>query len=212
VGIVTLLAVPMRWYVYHHGTHVQARIHKLEPRTSKKGGDYYVVGFDYELNRRRYSEEFDSLSAAERMRTKIGDTIDGRAAAVFGHALFLKSSLDINDDVLRLGLFSLFWNGIMSAFVYMLWIHPIRQRLLVRNGDTAPGTITRRTETRGKGTTYTLCYTFRTRFGEVIETKSNVSQAGYHAAFEGAPVTVIYNPSRPKRSVPYEYSDFLVID
>src|SRR4051812_24379460 len=45
IGILTLLAVPTRWYVYHHGTHVQAKIHKLERRTSKKGGDYYVVGF-----------------------------------------------------------------------------------------------------------------------------------------------------------------------
>src|SRR3954466_12986520 len=70
IGILTLLAVPTRWYVYHHGTHVQAKIHKLERRTSKKGGDYYVVGFDYQLNGRRYSEEFDSISADEGMRTK----------------------------------------------------------------------------------------------------------------------------------------------
>jgi hypothetical protein len=212
IGILTLLAVPTRWYVYHHGTHVQAKIHKLERRTSKKGGDYYVVGFDYQLNGRRYSEEFDSISADEGMRTKIGDTIDGHAASVFGHAEFLKSSLDINDDVLRLGLWSLGWNGLLSVFVYLLWIHPIRQRLLVRNGDTASGTITRRTETRGKGTTYTLWYSFRTRFGEDIETKANVSQVDYRDAFEGAAVTVIYDPGRPKRSVPYEYSDFLVFD
>src|SRR5580765_790588 len=62
-GIVTLLSVPTRWYVYHHGTHVQAKIHKLEARTSRKGGDYYVVGFEYQLDGRRYSEEFDSITA-----------------------------------------------------------------------------------------------------------------------------------------------------
>src|SRR5262245_1056934 len=71
-GIAILLAVPTRWYVYNYGAHVQATIHKLELRTSKKGGDYYLVGFDYQIDSRRYGEEYESLTAAEGARAKIG--------------------------------------------------------------------------------------------------------------------------------------------
>jgi hypothetical protein len=210
IGIVTLLAVPTRWYVYNHGTHVQATIHKLERRTSKKGGVYYVVGFDYMLGGRRYSEEYESLSNAEGSRTRIGDKIDGRAAAPLGYTEFLRTTLDIRSDLLALGAWSLVWNLFIGLFMYLLWVVPIRQRLLARGGLAAAGIITGRKETHGRGTTHTLFYTFHTEGGQLVQAKSDVSQGPYHAAREGAPVTVIYDPKKSTRSLPYEFSDFIV--
>lgn len=210
IGVVTLLAVPTRWYVYHHGTHVQATIHKLQRERSKKGGDYYSVAFDYTLDGRRYSEEYETLSLAEGAHTKIGDKLDGRAAAVLGHALFLRTARDIRGDVLALGACSLLWNALVWLAMYVIWIIPIRQRLLAKHGLAAPGAITRRKETRGRGTTYTLFDAFPIPDGQLVQAKSDVSQPGYFAACEGAPVTVIYDPNKPTRSLPYEFSDFLV--
>jgi len=210
VGIVTLLAVPTRWYVYHHGAHVQAIIHKLERRTSRKGGDFYVVGWHYQFDGREYSEEYESMAESEGSHANIGDQIDGRAAAILGHAMFLRTSLDIRDDVMRLGVWSLIWNCFMLAAVYVIWVVPIRWRLLAKNGLTSSGRITGRQERKGRGSTYTLFYTFETINGHTIEARSTVSHEGYRAAFEGAPVTVIYDPRRPKRSLPYEFSDFIV--
>ena len=210
VGIVTLLAVPTRWYVYNHGTHVQATIHKLERRTSRKGGVYYVAGFDYMLGDRPYNEEYESLSDGEGGRTRIGDKIDGRAAAPLGYAIFLRTSLDIRSDLLALGAWSLVWNAFIGLFTYFLWVVPIRQRLLAKRGPAAAGVITGRKETRGRGTTYTLFYVFHAEGGQPVQAKSNVSRGPYHAAYEGAPVTVIYDPNKPTRSLPYEFSDFII--
>lgn len=210
VGIVTLLAVPTRWYVYNHGTHVQATIHKLERRTSKKGGVYYVAGFDYTLGGRPYSEEHESLTDAEGRRTRIGDKIDGRAAAPLGYAIFLRTSLDIRSDLLALGGWSLARNAFIGLFIYLFWVVPIRQRLLAKHGLAAAGVNTGRKETRGRGTTYTLFYAFQAPGGQRIQAKSNVSREGYQAAHEGAAVTVIYDPNKPTRSLPYEFSDFII--
>jgi hypothetical protein len=212
IGIGSLLTVPTRCYVYNFGTHVQATIHKLERRTSRKGGDYYVVGFDYTLGWRRYAEEYESLSVAEGAHTRVGDKLDGRAAALLGHALFLRTSLDIRSDLLGLGTWSLLWNGFVWTVMYIIWVVPIRGRLLAKNGPAAPGVITSRKEKRGRGSTYTLFYTFRTAAGHLVRAKSDVRLEGYRAAYEGAPVTVIYDPRKPTRSLPYEFSDFIVAE
>lgn len=210
-GIGMLVAVPLRLYVYHDGTPVKAVIHSLQKRNSKKGGDYYVIGFHYFLGGHQYNEENESLTADEGARTKIGDTFDGRAATILMMPWFLRADLDIKRDAITLGGIALVWNTFVGIAMYMLWVVPTRQRWLLRRGEETKGAILGRTVTaRARGTTYHVLYKFTTADGEPIKTGCDVSKEACESANPGDPVTVIYNPRNPKRSLPYELCDFSV--
>ncbi len=206
-----LVAVPLRLYVYHYGTPVKAVIHSLEKRNSKKGGASYVMGFHYFLDGHRYDQKNESLTADEGAHTKIGDTFDGRAATILSMPWFLRANLDIKSDAIILGAVALVWNTFVGAFMYMLWGVPTRQRWLLRHGEETKGVILGRTvAARGRGTTYRVLYKFTTPSGELIKTGCDVSKEACESSNPGDPVTVIYTPRNPKRSLPYELCDFYV--
>jgi hypothetical protein len=209
-GIVMLLAVPVRLYVYNRGTPVKAIIHHIEPRTSRKGGDFYVIGYHYVLNGRRYDDENESLTVAEGRRTKFGDTIDGRAAAFLGQAKFMRLS-EGNNGTWRLLVFALLWNGVVGVFVYITWVMPIRDRRLVRSGTATPGVITGSKESRRRGVSHTISYEFVTADGQMFTGTQDVSKRAWEIPEDGAVITVIFDTCRPQqRSLVYELSDYIV--
>jgi hypothetical protein len=210
-GIGMLLDVPARFYVYHCGTPVKAIIQSIERRASKKGGDYYVIGYHYSLNHRRFDEENQTLSAGEGMHTKVGDTIDGRAAGMLvGSPMFLRTD-EGDGDTWRLLWISLVWNCFCALGIYVAWVIPIRQRRLVRFGVATPGVITERKESRRRGVTYTIAFEFVTSGGDMVTGEQDVSKRGWDLPGDGSMVTVIYDPRRPRRRrIVYELSDFAV--
>jgi hypothetical protein len=205
-GVFFILAVPTHLYVHYLGTPVTATIDRIEPRTSKKSGDYYWVTYHYMLDGRRFSD-----GESRQVRPAVGDTFGGRAAAFAGHGMILAPEFSVVRDVLPLLGAAIFWNGVLSMFLYVLWVVPIRQHWLARHGEATLGTITGKVVHRGKSTTYTVSYQFDVD-GKDYRGKCDVDSAAYDLAREGMPVTVLYDPSRPKRSLPYEVCDFVVIE
>jgi len=134
-GVFLLLAVPTRLGVRYLGTPVTATIERFELRTSTKSGDYYLVTYQYMLNDRRYTDE-----VIREVRPNVGETFAGRAAAFAGHGMFFPSTFSITRDILPLLGAAIFWNGVISVFLYIAWVVPIRQRWLVRHGDATLGT------------------------------------------------------------------------
>ncbi len=106
--------------------------------------------------------------------------------------------------------FALFWNGIVSIFVYLFWIAPIRMRLLVRRGEVARGTVVGTRIKTGKSTTYYVKFRFKVaETSEEVEKEMTVpAQEMYEYAHAGLVVTVIYDPRKPRRALAYELSGY----
>jgi hypothetical protein len=203
MGVFLLLLIPVRLYVHYWGTPVTATIDTFEARPSKKGGDYYYIHYHYVLNGRRHEG-----TETRNLRPAVGQTFAGRAAELNGHATIDPPTLRAGDILPLVGI-AIFWNGVLWAFLYIAWVAPIRQRRLARYGEATGGVVTGKQARRGKGTTYSVSYEFEVD-GHKLRGKFDVTSAAYGRAHQGMPITVLFDPSRPKRSLPHELSDFLV--
>jgi len=209
IGIALLVAIPINLYIQTCGRPVTATVDKLDTHKSSKGKIYYRVHYHFTLDARRYDSQ-DSVPLDTWNRTHAGDAIAGRAASVFGHALFFSAGPFGGPSVLVLTGFALFWNSIVGVFFYIAWIAPIRQRLLVKYGAAAPGVVTGKHVIRGKNTRYKISYTFASRNFGKQSGSCTVSRSMYDAAQADAPCTILYNSEKPRRNLAYEFCDYRV--
>lgn len=102
------------------------------------------------------------------------------------------------------------WIVWQSLFQYVVWVVPLRQQWIAVNGLVTSGRVTGRRTVSGKGANYYITYAFTTPDDRLIECESEVASDAYERSFVGALATILYDPLRPRRSLPYEYSDFIV--
>ena len=111
-------------------------------------------------------------------------------------------------------LMALFWNGIVSVFVYVLWVAPIRNRRLIRSGETTAGKVLKTRISRGKSTSYyaTFGFTDPATGQEIQREMSLPGRPQYNQACAVQSVTVIYDPRHPRHALAYELSGYRVAD
>jgi hypothetical protein len=95
---------------------------------------------------------------------------------------------------------------------------PLRQRALVRAGVATEGTVVRKEVSAGRRPSWAVQYSYRApRYGapaggEAAEkewqAQMAVSREDFEATQLGAPVTVLYDPLRPGRSLIYAFADY----
>jgi hypothetical protein len=210
IGMGMLLSIPVHLYVSNFGTPVTATIDQASSRPNSKGRMVSEVAYHYVLDGHRY-DEATSLDSKTLARMHQGDHLEGRASAFMGKALFVGPEWQHMGALGLLGM-ALFWNGILSVFLYGVWYVPLRDRWIVRSGEPAIATITGRKEVRGKGTRYILSYAFTLPDGEPFTGKCDVPHPAYQQIADGTPVTVLYNPRRPRSNLAYEFCDFEIRD
>lgn len=115
--------------------------------------------------------------------------------------------------LLLVSFFALFWNGILSVFVWQAWIAPALHRRLYRLGRPAAGTVTGKNVLAGDdASTHILHYRFaaggEAGTPEMVEGKMAVRQEDYAEVREGERLTVLYAPGRPRRSVLYRFGEY----
>jgi hypothetical protein len=237
-GIFLIVSIPFGWYVEHFGTPVTATVDRRETQPTKKGGKLYQLYYHYDFGGRRFEgsesvseEQYNQAGGVDAggstgltpgSSTAIttrpsssksagtGVQFEGRAVAVLpGHPYFRAPSEWGGWSLLPMLGFALFWNGILSFFLYAIWILPLRQRLLVKRGEVATAAITSRKIHRGKGTTYTLMYRFTAEGGGEYTGACNVTKSDYENIPDGAPVLVVYKPTNPRHNLAYRFSDFI---
>ena len=114
----------------------------------------------------------------------------------------------------------LFWNGILSMFVWMAWIAPWRKRQLLIHGAATGGQIIAKDRvTGGKGgPRYQVQYAYfvpqeetagLAPMGLPCNGQMEVPVNDFTAADIGQSVTVIYDPRKPKRSLVYEFAEYV---
>jgi hypothetical protein len=205
-----LLLVPARLYVHWFGTPVAAVVDRIQSRTTRKGGHWFDVDLHYDFRGQRFVEEHQTFSTEVGRQTHVGDALDGRAVTVLGHTFMLRRAADVRSTTILFAVVGVFANGLMSIFYYIAWILPIRRRWLAMFGQEARGKVTARKAFYGRTAAYAVSYTFHTADGRQIKAKSSATAAGYSAARIDGDVTVLYNPRRPKHSLAYECSEFIV--
>ncbi|HYE17579.1 MAG TPA: DUF3592 domain-containing protein [Tepidisphaeraceae bacterium] len=102
--------------------------------------------------------------------------------------------------------------GLLCWALYLAGVvRPRRRRWLYTDGAAVPGTVTGGWTRRIKSSTmYHIGYQF-TPAGESAPRAASHTVAGeaeYEQALSGKPVTVLYDPARPKRNVMYEYGGY----
>jgi hypothetical protein len=202
-----------------YGKNLVAKVTDTHTSRGSKGGTTYHVAYTYSVEGREYSDT-DTVRAGTYEALRNPKILEGRAATVrvryLGsgplHFHVLTQDGSAWGAVGFLLFFVLFWNGLLSVFVYVLWVAPIRQRSLIRNGEVTAGTIVSSRVHRGKGTTYYATFRFRDpERGEEITQEMQVPGEAQHSALKpGFEVTVLYDPSKPKRATVYEFCGYKV--
>jgi len=199
------------------GTDIAATVTKAHTSETRKGGTIYYIDYKYAAAGREYTNS-ESVGAMTFGRVSNPAELEAERPRVrvrhfeFGplrHHLLIEAHSPWASAGEAL-VFALFWNGILSVFLTLAWIAPIRRRHLVRNGVATEGTIVSTRTRQGKGISYYAKFRFRNRENGVeIEREMQVQgKADYDAAHPGRAVTVLYWPRNPRRAVVYEFCGY----
>jgi hypothetical protein len=215
-GLFLLFAMPamLAWAVF--GTDHTASVERLWTTRSSKGRTVYHIRYGYDQTPAgpRHSDE-TSVNSAEYgrlQRMPQGErTVRVRAFGLeppLYHKAVIEAGGGVASHVVPIWLFGLFWNGVLSVFVYFIYYVPWRQRRLCRSGTPVVGTLISKRAVHGKSTTYYVQYHFVASDGAPYQAKTSTDSRRYHAAIIGAPIVVLYDPTRPRRSVAYDFGPY----
>ena len=225
IGTVLLLCVPGRviWLVAGHD--IEGTATQLSRSHSRKNGDSYTLAYTYKLNGTTKSStrsitdaQFAQLLGGERPRTDratVHIPIRVRTAGV-GPWVYAEPILDGDEQWRSFALLvvgALFWNAILSIFVWFAWISPWRTRRLYRMGTPVEGKITGKGMHSTKRTTfYDLGYEFTAADVGHVKATQTVRRWLWTSAERGQEVTVLYWPGKKKPSIIYEYGDYVCVE
>jgi len=107
--------------------------------------------------------------------------------------------------------FALFWNSVLSVFVYLFWVGPWRERRLYRWGTPVPGRIASKRNESGENTSYYLDYEFIQPQLGMQRKKQSVTSDRFNAAGVGQLVTVLCYSNKKSPTAIYEFGDFVCV-
>src|SRR5208337_2716532 len=130
------------------GTDTKGTVLSTHKSRSRKGGRTYSVEYRYYAGWRAFTNS-DSVSWQLYEQIAAPQKLEGQPALVKVryfvagplHHHVLTEEHSAWSEAGFLLLFTLFWNGILSIFVYLAWIQPLRRRWLIRHGQAVPGQI-----------------------------------------------------------------------
>lgn len=201
------------------GTDITATVTKAHTEHRSKGGMNYHVDYTYSADGRQYTNS-DNVGASTFAAVNRPAEIEEGTATVRVRHLNLSPwhrqlLIEGHSPWVSAGqmLFAaLFWNGILSIFLTLAWVLPIRKRNLIRHGFATTGTIVSKRMREGKSISYHATFGFRNpEDGQEFKREMQLTgKTDYEAAKAGQPVTVIYSERNPRRAIIYELSGYHV--
>jgi len=216
IGAIGYLVFLLLWHVF--GTDFPATVIDTKVSHSSKHGDSYILNYRFEAGG---ETKFDSgtvgWSVYQTYQKKTpGQTNPPVTVHYLGlgplHHAALRESSSPWSEMGFVTLWAIFWNGVLSIFVYQIWVKPIRARLLYKNGDSTAGKLLKKRVQTGKSSAYYVSYRFNEPVsGQQYESEILVwSHDSWLQAVEGQPVTVLFARNNPKRSTVYEFGGYRV--
>jgi hypothetical protein len=205
-GIIAGLTMLRRPMVMVYGSRVDATVTGLTDHKRGKGGRSYYVHYTYQAGGRQF-EDRDRVPHDVYTRTTVGQHLPGRTLSLMGSQ---NSALEAgSSDALGMMFFALVWFALTAAAVYAGIIQPRQIRHVLQTGSTTTGVITdKRTRKHKQSRSYYLEFGYEPPNHSPITRTQKVSRAVYDEVPVGQPVTVVYDPAKPKRAVAYEYGDY----
>jgi len=202
------------------GEVVPGEVTERQKSRSGKGGTAYHVHYVYKVDGKDHTGSSQTDAAGFAQLDK-GTRVNVRILPAFPEAepqLLAPGTWNPWLGVAFVWFFALFWNGIVSVFLWTLYVQPWLLRGVVARGTPTPGKIVNKEQRRGKSTTYLVHYEFEAPqveangliTGDVEKWKGSmtVRPQDFDAAMIGAEETVLYDPNRPSRSLLYRFTDY----
>ena len=218
IGVMLILQCVGSVLIAAFGVDANAIVTKAYTSTGSKGGTSYRIAYRYTSGGREHTGS-ETVNAATYAAVSQPDLLEGEKATVRVRYLnygFYQQTLMVQDRSpwRWAGMFlliGLFWNGILSVFVVIAWVIPIRARRLVKYGEVTAGAVVSSRVRTGKNTTHYVTFRFSDpQSGAELQREMTVPRAKYESATPERPVTVIYWPGNLKRAIAYELSDYTV--
>jgi Protein of unknown function (DUF3592) len=219
VGIALAGAAGFGLFVWLFGADVPGRIAGLDVARGSKGGNRYQVHYAYPVAGIEYAAT-TNVSAHVYAGLRVGDAYPVRVFRPLPTWMPQPRGPGSSASMIfALPFFALFWNGVLSVFLWMAWVTPWRSWLLMRHGVATAGVVVGKNTRRGSKSSVSRVVQYRyqaTREDpgsiattpETFEREMNVTPIDYAAARVDQPVTVIYHPKNPKRSLVYEFAEY----
>jgi hypothetical protein len=199
------------------GVDVQGTVTR-KTETQHRKGPYYSADYVFTVDSTQYSAQ-TALNADEYASLREGQAIRVRVWEAFPQSAHWPgvSGSPPYGSVGGLCLAALFWNGIMSFVVWKFYVHPWRQRRLVRHGVPAAGLVHEtKTWPEKQGPAYRIRYTYTPGPSDLFADRQSGSVKVSHpqSAVDvkvGDVLTVLYDPRRPRRSLLYRFGDYKAV-
>ncbi|MBI4751257.1 MAG: hypothetical protein HY774_22485 [Acidobacteria bacterium] len=214
VGIGLIMFMIGSWLFLVFGTTVPAQVTELKTTRGSKNTTAYEVHFRYQHFGSDHRDQttvpkavFDTFHQNDVVEVKVFPLPGTKftqlkyPGAMDAHIVKVMVSTGM----------ALFWNGIVSVFLWAFYIRPLINRWLVRNGWPAPGRITGKSVSSGKSTSYYVEYQFDVPKEGTQQGKMEVSADAYALVNNGDMVSVLYSSTNPRWSVVYEVADYEVM-
>src|SRR5882672_1078386 len=216
IGVVMLCMVPLTIAKVYFGDVHEGWIVKKWTTTDEDTS--YHIAYQYDADGMHRSGE---RTCSRKLYSAINDPARNQALQSVEIRTLNLLGRHIHESILpdesrwgRIGfylLFAVFWNGILSVFVYVMWLAPWREKHLYRWGTAVPGRIASKHIKSGEDTSYYLDYEFiQPQFG-VQRQKQSVTSDRFNQANEGQLVTVLCYPHKTSPTMIYEYGNFVCV-
>jgi len=220
IGVYLISQVVLTMLVAAFGTDGTAVVTNTRTTHSAKHGTSYLVDYQFSVNDQLYTDSGTVSAQTYAAVTQSHASQDTPATVRIRFCsigplryqlLTQEDSPWRTSDSLLFG--ALFWNGLLSGFIYFAWVAPIRNRNLVKFGTATRGDILSFRKERGKGGySYYATFTYwDPASGRKLTNEMRLPGIEvYEVAKAGRTVTVLYAPNHPKRSLAYELSGYRV--
>jgi len=189
------------WQVCITGTAVKANIDdKTTQLRSSRQGTYsvYCLHYGYTYAGRKVSD-WQEVPASAYDSCRVGGQLPAHVTSI--------GSWDFSElDVPRLDgdWMPALIGAFFGSFAIFVMVSEPRKRRLLREGTAVAGEIIDLRANRGRYATHVAKYRFTTGDGKNWEREHWIQRGTYKTLSIGTPVTVVYDPIDPSRSLPYE--------
>jgi hypothetical protein len=200
VGIGLIWALILMTLTALLGTDTLGRVTELSATRGSKGGTSYTVAFEFTHGLESYKGR-NSIPPAQFQGLAKGMDIAVRYLPLLPN--YSASAKPVGASVWQgtgrmLG-FTLFWNGILSIFVWLAWVQPYRQKKLLEKGDSTDADVlevqavgSRSTHRRVKAAYTVNGIHYERQFWALREPSADLAA--------GDRITLYYDPRNPKRA------------
>lgn len=172
--------------------------------TSSKGGHTYYVDYDVDVDGAVVSDSA-SVSSGQFAALSPGDGFPVRVGRAFGA---VHTRTDSGFGGVFIGLFALFWNGIVGVFVWVWAVQPLLRWWLVRSGVGVAGEVV----TRGAPKKGSVRVEYRfVPDGHGLPLERSMMVPINNASALPQRVTVFHHPQRPTVATIYEATSWEVV-